>query len=94
MTNDDLTSQVAHALHEETGVHPGFASLWADLFTTRAVLTPPDPGETTDEWAAGLVRETSAVIQSLCAEFLTDRDAFRHLALTLANLAKTERNEP
>ena len=91
MTDADLTPQLAHALHEETGVHPDFASLWAELFTARATLTPPATGETTAEWAAGLARETSADIQALCTEFLTDRDAFRHLAVTLANLAKTER---
>lgn len=90
MTDDDLTSQVAHALHEETGVHPDFASLWADLFTARAALAPPAPGETIGEWAAGLARETSAEIQALCAEFLTDRDAFRRLASALAVAAKAE----
>ena len=86
----DLTTTAATGLAEATGVSTQFANLWATLFAENAAAHPIEQGETDDQWITRLARETSADIQSLCAEFLTDRDAFRRLASALAVVAKTE----
>lgn len=80
----------ATSLAEATGVSNEFATLWAVLFAENAASHPIEQGETDDQWVARLAGETSADIQALCAELLTDRDAFRRLAGTLAVAAKTE----
>ena len=86
----DLITTAATGLAEATGVSTQLANLWATIFAENAASHPIEQGETDDQWVARLAGETSADIQALCAEFLTDRDAFRRLTAALAVVAKDE----
>ena len=80
----------ATGLAEATGVSNQFANLWTTLFAENAAAHPIEQGETDDQWVTRLAGETSADVQAICEAHLTDRDAFRRLADTLAVVAKAE----
>ena len=89
-TTHDLATTAATGLAKATGVSNEFANLWTTLFAENAAANPIEQGETDDQWVTRLAGETSADVQSICEAHLTDRDAFRHLAGTLAVVAKDE----
>ena len=86
----DLTTTAATCLAKATGVSKEFAQFWATLFAENAAAHPIEQGETDDQWVTRLTGETSADVQAICEAHLTDRDAFRVLAGTLAVVAKDE----
>ena len=89
-TTHDLTATAATGLAKATGVSNQVATLWATLFAENAAAHPIEQGETDDQWVTRLTGETSADVQAICEAHLTDRDAFRRLADTLAVVAKDE----
>ena len=86
----DLAATAADHLAEATGVSKELADLWATIFAEKAAAHPIEQGETYDQWLTRLAGETSAEVQAICEAHLTDRDAFRRLADTLAMFAKSE----
>ena len=86
----DLTTTATTGLAKATGVNNQFANLWTTLFAENAATHHIEQGETDDQWVTRLTGETSADVQAICEAHLTDRDAFRRLADTLAVVAKDE----
>lgn len=84
------TSDAARLMAEETGVTPGFAEFWLDIFAEKARMNPRMPGEEEASWLTDLVREVHAEVQALGIHFLSDAGAKAALVGELSIVAKAE----